>query len=331
MRRFASRNMLPAEAARRARAVLLTALTVACSAMLLGPGRASARPLPPSRTLLAGVVSSASQFPSWDKAFDQRLRLRMVFQAWAFNVDPAEVLDGPGIPMISWEPWRPPPLGTPVGRQGAPQPAYSDAAIADGRWDAYIRRWALAIKAHRGPVILRPMAEFNGFWYPWSRNPRQFVRAWRHIWNVFHAVGADNVTWVWSFQVDSNAQTGPWEQQIEQYWPGGKYVDVLGMSLLRFADGNTVPFYLAQLALAHALFGRPTMISEANVAYGLRIPWLTQLAAALPSLPYNQAFVWSQAPSQEQARAPASGDMDWDARKTPAAASLLASIAALPR
>jgi hypothetical protein len=73
------------------------------------------------------------------------------------------------------------------------------------------------------------------------------------------------------------------------------------------------------------------MISEANVAYGLSIPWLTQLRSELPSLPYNEGFVWSQAPSQQEARDPASGDMDWDARKDPAAESLLASIAAIAR
>jgi mannan endo-1,4-beta-mannosidase len=196
---------------------------------------------------------------------------------------------------------------------------------------AYIKRWAVAIKAYGHPVVLRPMAEFNGFWYPWSHDPRQFVRAWRHIWSIFHAAGADNVTWVWSFQVDSNAQAAPWEQQLKRFWPGARYVDVLGMSLLRFAQGNSVPFYLGQLALAHQLFHRPTMISEANVAYGLSIPWLTQLRSELPSLPYNEGFVWSQAPSQQEARDPASGDMDWDARKDPAAESLLASIAAIAR
>ena len=313
------------------RGLLWTTLTVACSSgLLLGAGPAAAQPLPASRTLLTGVVSSATQFPSWNRTFGGHLRMRMSFQAWAFNVDPTRALDGPGIPMISWEPWRPPRLGTPIGRQGASQPAYSNAAIADRRWDGYIRRWALAIKAYRRPVVMRPMAEFNGFWYPWSHDPRQFVRAWRHIWNLFHAAGTDNVTWVWSFQVDSNAQPAPWEQRLEQYWPGDRYVDVLGMSLLRFAQGNSVSFYLGQLALAHRLFHRPTMISEANVAYGLSIPWLTQLRAGLSQLPSDEGFVWSQAPSQQEARDPASGDMDWDARRVPAAGSLLRSIAALP-
>jgi len=311
--------------------LLWTALTASCSGFLLNPGPAAARPLPASPALLTGVVSPAHAFASWNKAFDGRLRARMTFQAWAYDVDPTADLDGPGIPMISWEPWRPPRLGTPIGRQGTPQPAYSNAAIANGKWDRYIKRWALAIKAYRRPVILRPMAEFNGFWYPWSHDPKQFVRAWRHIWTIFHAVGADNVTWVWSFQVNSNAQPAAWEAQIEEYWPGAKYVDVLGMSLLRFAQGNTVPFYLSQLTLAHQLFHRPTMISEANVAYGLRIPWLTQLLSTLPSVPYNEGFIWSQVPSREQAHNPAAGDMNWDARTDPPASALLASIAALPR
>jgi hypothetical protein len=115
------------------------ALTVACSGPLLGPGSAAAEPLPASPTMLAGVVSSAGQFPSWNMAVDGRVRLRMVFQAWAFDADPSGVLDGPGIPMISWEPWRPPRLGTSIGRQGLPQRAYSNAAIADRRWDSYLR------------------------------------------------------------------------------------------------------------------------------------------------------------------------------------------------
>jgi hypothetical protein len=151
------------------------------------------------------------------------------------------------------------------------------------------------------------------------------------MWELFHAVGADNVTWVRSFQVDFNAQPAPWEQQIERYWPGRRYVDVLGMSLLRFAQGNAVPFYLGQLALAHALFHRSAMITEANLAYGVSIPWLGQLRAGSSQLPYKQGFVWSQAPSRQQAHNRASGDMDWDACEDPAAASLLASIAALPR
>ena len=90
-------------------------------------------------------------------------------------------------------------------------------------------------------------------------------------------------------------------------------------------------FYLGRLALAHALFHRPTLITQANLAYGVSIPWLAQLRAGSPQLLYDQGFVWSQAPSRQEAHNRASGDMDWDAREDPTAASLPASIAALPR
>jgi hypothetical protein len=293
---------------------------------LLG-GRAAPRPLPSGRKLLTGVVSSAADYPSWKAAFGGRLSVRMKFQAWAFDTPPAEVLDGPGIPMISWEPWNPTRLGSTLTEQGAPQPAYSNAAIADGKWDPYLTQWADAIKAYGRPVILRPMHEFNGPWYPWSRNPKQFVRAWRHIWTIFHRVGADNVTWVWSFQPG----LGPWRTNVMPYWPGRRYVDVIGMSMVRFERGPSVQFYLNVLEEAHDALGLPTMISEANVAYSLRLAWLQTLRTALPELPFNEGFIWSQAPSQQEARDSAAGNMNWDARRDASAAALLGEIASGPR
>jgi hypothetical protein len=303
---------------------------IVLSSLAFGLPRAQARQLPASRTLRTGVASSAADYPSWDVAFGGHLSIRMVFQSWAFDTAPSTVLEGPGIPMISWEPWQPTPAGTSAHAQGRPQARYSNAAIATGRWDAYLTQWAQAIKAYGREVILRPMQEFNGFWYPWSHNPQEFVLAWRHIWNVFHSVGADNVTWVWSFQVNADVQTAAWRADVRRYWPGRKYVDVLGMSLLRFKSGSSVPFYIAKLDLAHKLFKRPTMITEANVAYGERLPWLTELRDELAQRPYNEGFVWSQLPSQQQARNPGSGFMNWDARRDTAASALLTDIAALP-
>jgi hypothetical protein len=307
----------------------LLTLAVSISGLMLNASRVAARPLPASRTLLTGAASSVAEFPSWNHAFGGRLKLRMVFQAWAFAPNPATVLEGPGIPVISWEPWKPTQTGTSAKQQGVAQPVYSNRAIADGKWDTYLTAWAQAIKAHGGPVILRPMAEFNGFWYPWSHDPKEYVRAWRHMWNLFHSIGATNVTWVWSFQPGENPKA--WRKQVEQYWPGDRYVDVVGMTLVRFANGHDVPHYTDYLALAHRLFKRPTMITEANVAYSVRLPWLSTLHLALAQIPYNQAFIWSQAPSQEQARNPAAGDMNWDARTDHAATASLAAIAALPR
>ncbi len=308
-------------------AQLLAALTILLCGMLFAAKQAAASPLPFSGTLLTGVASNSADYASWDKAFDGRLALRMVFQQWAFNPSPETVLDGPGIPIISWEPWSPPAPGLTAKQQGAPQPKYSNASIADGDWDAYITEWAQAIKAYGKPVILRPMHEFNGFWYPWSHNPKEYVLAWRHMWNIFHAVGADNVTWVWSFQVNAFEAQSAWAKQVKPYWPGAKYVDVLGMSMLRFAGGSPMSFYAGYLQLAHRLYKRPTMITEANVTYEIRLSWLSEMRRMLARTPFNEGLIWSQSPSQEQARNPTVGNMNWDARTDPGASSLLASIA----
>jgi mannan endo-1,4-beta-mannosidase len=103
------------------------------------------------------------------------------------------------------------------------------AAIASGRYDAYLRSYASAVKAFGGRVILSFGHEMNGHWYSWGfrhTSPMVFVAAWRHIVNVFRRQGADNVTWMWTVNVDdapgSVHSPGPW-------WPGSSYVTWVGI------------------------------------------------------------------------------------------------------
>lgn len=62
------------------------------------------------------------------------------------------------VPMITWSPqnWDP----------GTDQAPFSLDNIANGTNDAYIRSFAHIIKNYGGPVLLRPMHEMNGNWYP---------------------------------------------------------------------------------------------------------------------------------------------------------------------
>jgi len=114
---------------------LTLALSLSSSALTFA-GTATARHLPVSKTLIAGVASSASQFKSWNEAFGGRARIRMVFQAWAFAPNPATVLEGPGIPMISWEPWKPPTPGLSARDQGRALPACSGPVTHNARPNA---------------------------------------------------------------------------------------------------------------------------------------------------------------------------------------------------
>ena len=109
------------------------------------------------------------------------------------------------VPMIVWEPWE-----RPLNGYASPtQAGASVAAIASGRYNTYIRGWARALAQYRRPVLIKFMHEMNRSWYPWSigvngNTAAGYVRAWRHVHDLFRAAGATNVAWVWSL----NTRTG---------------------------------------------------------------------------------------------------------------------------
>ena len=74
-------------------------------------------------------------------------------------------------------------------------------AIVAGRYDAYLRSYASAVRAYGRPVILSFAHEMNGNWYSWGYphvSPAVWVAAWRHVVSLFRALGATNVTWLWA-------------------------------------------------------------------------------------------------------------------------------------
>jgi hypothetical protein len=105
------------------------------------------------------------------------------------------------------------------------------AAIASGQYDAYLSEYAEAVRAYRHPVILSFGHEMNGDWSTWGyrhTSPAVFVAAWRHIVKLFRALGANNVTWLWTVNIIDDTQRGripgpaPW-------WPGSSYVNWVGI------------------------------------------------------------------------------------------------------
>jgi Glycosyl hydrolase family 26 len=106
------------------------------------------------------------------------------------------------------------------------EPDYSNAAIANGSQDAFIRGYAEQVLSWGRPFFLRFDAEMNGFWFPWSEGvngnrPGSFVAAWRHVHDIFAEVGATNATWVWCPNVDFTRKLTP----LKGLYPGDAYVD----------------------------------------------------------------------------------------------------------
>ena len=107
--------------------------------------------------------------------------------------------------------------------------------IAAGRYDPYLSQYAAAVRALGAPVGLSFGNEMNGSWNPWGYRhvpPGVFVAAWRHIHQVFAAVGARKVIWVWTI---THIRDTPAERAIAPglgpWWPGGAYVDWVGLDI----------------------------------------------------------------------------------------------------
>ena len=109
-------------------------------------------------------------------------------------------------------------------------------AIAHGRYDGrYLSQYAAAVRALDAPVGLAFGNEMNGSWNPWgyrNASPGAFVAAWRHIHQVFAAVGARKVIWVWEV---ARIRDTPRDRGVapnpRPWWPGGAYVDWVALDI----------------------------------------------------------------------------------------------------
>ena len=85
-------------------------------------------------------------------------------------------------------------------------PTYASmSGIATGVYDTYLRSYADSVRGFDQAVVIGFGHEMNTTGYPWGygRVPAStFVAAWRHVVTLFRAAGADNVTWLWTINVD---------------------------------------------------------------------------------------------------------------------------------
>jgi hypothetical protein len=153
-------------------------------------------------------------------------RIVMWYASWQAGGDfPAEAARrsaaAGAVPQVTWEPWDP--------AAGPEQQTFPLTAIADGRFDEYVGRWAEQVEQYAGPVMLRFAHEMNTPTYPWGevegRNPDgSYVAAWRHVHEVFSEAGATNVTWVWSPNVPYSGTT-----DLAVLYPGDDFVDAVAL------------------------------------------------------------------------------------------------------
>jgi hypothetical protein len=210
------------------------------------------------------------------------------FPTHAFN----NVRSYGAIPLFSWGS-----VAQPVIKARGPK--YALRTIIAGEHDAYIRAWATAAKRWGHPFFLQFDWEMNGSWFPWSEGvngnrPGEFVRAWRHVHDIFTSVGATNATWVWCPNADPGGVFSP----LYPLYPGSSYVDWTCLN----AYNRDRPWLSAD-SLFHSSYDlvsriaptKPMMFGEVASAErgGSKAAWITDLLTQLPvRYPRVRALVW---------------------------------------
>ncbi len=217
---------------------------------------------------------------------------------YKFPTTPLENVRNHGsIPVLSWSSQSIPSTNN--------EPDFQLSDVIAGRYDSFIREFATAAKAWNHPFFLRFNWEMNGKWFPWHEGVNgnlagESVKAWRHVHDIFTAVGADNASWVWCPNVEYSGSTS-----LASLYPGDSYVDWTCLDGYNWGTNPAKPdkwksfdtIYKAtyQKIVETIAPSKPMMIGEvASSEYGgSKSAWIKEMLTELPvDYPKIRALLW---------------------------------------
>ncbi|RTL38004.1 MAG: hypothetical protein EKK48_22140 [Candidatus Melainabacteria bacterium] len=145
---------------------------------------------------------------------------------------------------------------------------YTD--IASGKHDQYFRDLATQLgnmkdaKGNPAEILMRPGWEFNLRWMKNMGTSEQYVAAFQHMHDIFQQEGANNVKFVWSPGSKLDMSGLGSEPDLQHYWPGAKYVDVVGPDGYCNRDQSFEQIFNPAMDLAQRI-GKSFMVSETGV------------------------------------------------------------------
>jgi membrane-bound metal-dependent hydrolase YbcI (DUF457 family) len=263
-------------------------------ALALAPARAAGAPI-----AFGTYVPRADQRPALLESFTRQVGRPPVivssYKRWRLRpfirAELRAVWRDGAVPLVTWEPW------TLTGE------GFSLRAIAQGRYDGYVRRAAKSATAWGKPILLRFAHEMNGNWYPWGQGrngntPRAYNAAWRHLVRTFRSAGAGNVQWVWAPNVDGGGR-----YPFRQLYPGNRWVDWVGLDGFNWAKRGEWQSFTDIFGSSYdrlsRLTSRPMIIAEtgSSESGGNKAAWVSStLTRELPSFPRIRAIVWFSDP-----------------------------------
>lgn len=243
------------------------------------------------------------QFQAWEQQFGGRFGVVMTYQHFpdAFPTASLEQAARDGrLVFLTLQSWHPIPKDKVIDTATS-----LTLEVLDGRWDDYLHQYARAAAAWGRPFLFRLDNEMNSDWVPWGayqygKDAELYRLAWRHVWQIFHDEGASNAIWVWN----PNGGTHPdWQWNHESlYWPGGQYVDLVGLTAYNFAGCMNAPWLSfgdaigpAYAEYARLYPGKPLVIPEfaSHDAPGDQAAWLRQAFSDLKQrFPAIKLAVW---------------------------------------
>ncbi len=261
-----------------------------------GGGRGTTPPTARVMQWGAFLPHGLAQTAPFESLVGRKMDLQAVFVGWdedggAFPMNYGPLVRDQGKTLvIYWEV---------MGKSAVVEnPKYSNDSIIAGHWDKYLISFATAARRYGGPVILLPMPEMNGNWYPWcgtvnGNSPTKFVAAWRHIHGFF--VGLNNVKLGWA--VNSNSVPNTPGNAIARYYPGDAFVDYVGVDGFNFA-GNPWPNASFREVFGETLgtlarLGKPVYIFSVAAAQSpLKAEWiLDALGTQIHRFPV-EGWIW---------------------------------------
>jgi len=146
---------------------------------------------------------------------------------------------------------------------GAIQLALEPKTLADIKNDEYLKQFAKDAQDAGTPIFLRFASEMNGSWVNWNGNPKLYIEKFRLIHDVMEQY-APNVAMLWSPAANP-------KQTINDYYPGDKYVDWVGLSMysVKYFNGDVKtpadhvnPLDLLDYVYEQYADRKPIMVSE---------------------------------------------------------------------
>lgn len=176
--------------------------------------------------------------------------------------------------------------------------------ILDGKYDAYLHRYAREIKAFGHPVLFRLNNEMNGDWcwysaYYTCKDADLYKALWQYIYTTFEHYDVDNVLWVWNPH-DLSRPEFKWNHHL-MYYPGDEYVDIIGLT--GYNTGTYFPgeiwrefneIYKPMYADYTGLFNKPFMITEfgSNSVGGDKPAWINGMFDGIKQFPNIKVAIW---------------------------------------